>query len=124
MQVRSFLVAIVEVYNHLCHLSPSFGLQKTSGGYNLAIPEYNPASSQAFTWVAHDVGATVVPLLKQYDDPEKDISGKVYPIVTARMTFPELVKILSKGMLLPRHLHKAWFQICSISSSGEGCHIY
>ncbi|KAJ7214059.1 hypothetical protein GGX14DRAFT_696767 [Mycena pura] len=51
-------------------------LKKTDTGYVVAIPSYKVGERQAFTWVERDVPAAVLALLKNYNDPSKNISGK------------------------------------------------
>ncbi|KAJ6548803.1 hypothetical protein B0H19DRAFT_193977 [Mycena capillaripes] len=71
-------------------------MKPTPSGFNIGIPKYSPTAQQAFTWVGHDVGEAALALFKSYTS--KDVSGKVYPVVTARMTFPELAAMISKTL--------------------------
>ncbi|KAJ7912411.1 hypothetical protein B0H13DRAFT_2007472 [Mycena leptocephala] len=71
-------------------------LKKTDTGFTISVPKYSPTSLQAFSWVGHDVGQSALALLKNYTDPSKNVSGKVYPVVTAQMTFPDLAAMIAK----------------------------
>ncbi|KAJ7503774.1 hypothetical protein B0H11DRAFT_2355563 [Mycena galericulata] len=82
----------------------SFGyLRKAQDGYNLSIPQYSPESTQEFTWVGHDLGPSVLALLKHYSDPvwEQRVLGRSFPIVTARVTYPELARRISAALGKP-----------------------
>ncbi|KAJ7626834.1 NAD(P)-binding protein [Roridomyces roridus] len=72
-------------------------LKKTPAGkLDMSHPLYDTASLQAWTWVGRDVGQAALALFKNYDDPDKKVSGKVYPVVTANMTYPELAALVGK----------------------------
>ncbi|KAJ7772970.1 hypothetical protein DFH07DRAFT_952941 [Mycena maculata] len=74
-------------------------LKKTSTGFNITAPgNYSPTSLKAFSWVQRDVGESALTLLKNYTDLTKNISGKSYPVITALMTFPDLVTMISKAL--------------------------
>ncbi|KAJ6630314.1 hypothetical protein B0H10DRAFT_1984098 [Mycena sp. CBHHK59/15] len=73
-------------------------LQKTPTGWTVPITHYSAASTQDFTWVKRDVGAAVLALLKNYDDPKKGVSGKAYPVITACMTYPALAELTAKAI--------------------------
>ncbi|KAJ7123602.1 hypothetical protein C8R44DRAFT_704207 [Mycena epipterygia] len=73
-------------------------LQKTPTGFNITVPKYNPASLEAFSWIGHDLGESVLALLKSYTDSTKGVLGKSYPVVTANMTFPDLVAMIAKAL--------------------------
>ncbi|KAJ6465601.1 NAD(P)-binding protein [Mycena vitilis] len=70
----------------------------TGSGFVITIPKYTPTAQQAFSWIGHDVGEAALALFKSYTDSSKDVSGKVYPVVTARMTFPALAALISKTL--------------------------
>ncbi|KAJ7602902.1 NAD(P)-binding protein [Mycena polygramma] len=70
----------------------------TGSGFVITIPKYTPTAQQAFSWVGHDVGEAALALFKSYTDPLNNISGNVYPVVTARMTFPALAALISKTL--------------------------
>ncbi|KAJ6487253.1 hypothetical protein C8R47DRAFT_519140 [Mycena vitilis] len=73
-------------------------LKKTETGFDVAVPYYKPTEQQTFTWVEHDVPVAVLALLKNYTDPSKNISGKTYPVVTARTTYGELTALTGKAL--------------------------
>ncbi|CAK5270639.1 unnamed protein product [Mycena citricolor] len=73
-------------------------LQKTeSGSLEISVPSYGPADLQAFTWAGRDVGTAALALLKNYTDSAQLISGKAYPVITARMSFADLAGLASQG---------------------------
>ncbi|KAJ7732073.1 hypothetical protein DFH07DRAFT_968556 [Mycena maculata] len=72
-------------------------LKKTATGFDISIA-YSPTSLQSFTWVQHDLGEAALTLLKAYIDPAKDVSGKVYPLVIATMTFPALAAKIANAL--------------------------
>ncbi|KAF8193849.1 hypothetical protein K438DRAFT_1588502 [Mycena galopus ATCC 62051] len=74
------------------------GLKKTPTGFDMSIPKYTTTALQAFSWIGHDVGESVLALLKNYTDPSKNIYGKAYPVVTGYMTYPELAAMISKAL--------------------------
>ncbi|KAJ7621870.1 hypothetical protein DFH06DRAFT_1009680 [Mycena polygramma] len=74
-------------------------LQKTATGFNITVPKYSPTQLEAWTWVEHDVGESVLALIKSYTDPSKNVSGRSYPVVTANLTYPDLAAMASKGQL-------------------------
>ncbi|KAJ7110578.1 hypothetical protein C8R44DRAFT_633913 [Mycena epipterygia] len=76
----------------------ALGLKKTLTGFNISVPQYNPASLQAFSWIGHDLSASALALLKCYTDPSKNVSGKSYPVVTANMTYPDLAAMAAKAL--------------------------
>ncbi|KAJ6459658.1 hypothetical protein C8R45DRAFT_1030646 [Mycena sanguinolenta] len=61
-------------------------------------PLLYPTSLSSFTWVGHDVGEATLALLKNYNDPSKNVSGRAYPVVTGTMSFPDLATIISKAL--------------------------
>ncbi|KAJ7121677.1 hypothetical protein C8R44DRAFT_671584 [Mycena epipterygia] len=73
-------------------------LRKTDTGYNISIARYNPASTQTITWVARDLGPSVIALLRNYTDPTKNVLGKAFPVVTSIVTYPELAKRISAAI--------------------------
>ncbi|KAJ7648757.1 NAD(P)-binding protein [Mycena polygramma] len=70
----------------------------TGSGFVITIPKYTPTAQQAFSWIGHDVGEAALALFKSYTDSSKNISGNVYPVVTARMTFPAFAALISKTL--------------------------
>ncbi|KAJ6562546.1 hypothetical protein B0H19DRAFT_1069156 [Mycena capillaripes] len=76
-----------------------FGLlNKTDTGFDVAVPHFSTTDRQAFTWVERDVPTAALALLKNYTDPSKAISGKVYPIVNANITYAELAALTGKAL--------------------------
>ncbi|KAJ6585540.1 hypothetical protein B0H19DRAFT_1109989 [Mycena capillaripes] len=73
-------------------------LKKTDTGFDIAIPKFSTTDRQAFTWVEREVPAAVLALLKNYTDPSKAISGKVYPIVNANISYSELATLTGKAL--------------------------
>ncbi|KAJ7105078.1 NAD(P)-binding protein [Mycena crocata] len=73
-------------------------LSKTPTGFTIPVAKFSPASVQEFTWVTRDVGSSVLALIKSYNDGSKQISGKIYPVITAAMTYPALADITSKAL--------------------------
>ncbi|KAF7345252.1 NmrA domain-containing protein [Mycena sanguinolenta] len=73
-------------------------LRKTSTGFNISIPKYSPDAQANFTWISRDLAAASLAVFKSYTDPSKDISGRVYPVITATMTLPELATMLAQAL--------------------------
>ncbi|KAJ7095563.1 hypothetical protein C8R44DRAFT_889986 [Mycena epipterygia] len=87
------LGAFLENYYH------KFGLlKKTATGYDVAVQNYSATDRQAFTWVAREVPAATLALLKNYTDASKSISGKAYPLVTATIPYTELAAMTAKAL--------------------------
>lgn len=76
-------------------------MKKTDTGYDVAVQNYSATDRQAFTWVAREVPAATLALLKNYTDASKSISGKSYPLVTATIPYAELAALTAKGASLP-----------------------
>jgi hypothetical protein len=72
-------------------------LKKINTGFQLTVPGYPASSRQSFIWIARDLPAAALALLKNYTDPSKGINGKAYPVVTGNMTFVELAEKTAKG---------------------------
>ncbi|KAJ6477039.1 NAD(P)-binding protein [Mycena sanguinolenta] len=70
-------------------------LQRTSNGHTISVANYGPENVQAFTWVAHDLGAAVIALLTNYSDPEKFVLGTAYPVISFRATYPQLAAAIA-----------------------------
>ncbi|KAJ6599750.1 hypothetical protein DFH09DRAFT_1021187 [Mycena vulgaris] len=73
-------------------------LKKTEYGFNIAIPKFSREALHNWTWVSRDVGPAVLALLKNYDDPAKAISGKVYPVITACLTYPAVAELTAQAL--------------------------
>jgi len=73
-------------------------LKKTDTGYIIPVPKFSPTSLQGVTWVARDLGPSVLALLKNYDKPEKKINGNVYPVVTGQITYPDMAERIAKAL--------------------------
>jgi hypothetical protein len=71
-------------------------VKKADGSLELAIPRYSPTTSQAVTWVGHDLGPSALALFKNYE--RQDIKGQVFHVVTAQLSYNDLAKIFSKGL--------------------------
>lgn len=82
---------ILKIFRH-----HALGLKRTSTGFNISVPKYNPASLQAFSWIGHDLSESALALLKNYNDPAKNVADKSYPVVTANMTYPDLDAMAAK----------------------------
>ncbi|KAI0248748.1 hypothetical protein BJV78DRAFT_1233113 [Lactifluus subvellereus] len=67
-----------------------------SGTFELPIPKYSASSDQSFTWVARDLGPCVLALFKHRD--REEINNRAFPVITAKMTYPEFAKILEKSL--------------------------
>lgn len=81
-----------------------WALQKTNTGYTIPVAKYSPTSTQTFTWVANDLGPSVVALLKNYGDSTKNILGKAFPVVTFIETYPAVANKISAGTAESRKL--------------------
>ncbi|KAJ6452395.1 hypothetical protein C8R47DRAFT_1204343, partial [Mycena vitilis] len=73
-------------------------LKKTDTGYEISMPGYKATDFQAFTWVARDVPAAALALLKNYTDPSKQINGNAYPVVSATLSLGELGAKTAKAL--------------------------
>ncbi|KAJ7676791.1 hypothetical protein DFH06DRAFT_1122092 [Mycena polygramma] len=62
------------------------------------MPGYKAADRQSFMWVARDVPAAALALLKNYTDPSKQINGKAYPVVSATLSLGELGAKTAKAL--------------------------
>ncbi|KAJ7107779.1 hypothetical protein C8R44DRAFT_744368 [Mycena epipterygia] len=73
-------------------------LEKTDTGYIIPIPKYGKEDKQSVTWIAHDLGRAAVVLLYNYSNPDKDILGKQFPVVTAIFTYPEFAAAIATAI--------------------------
>ncbi|KAJ7209353.1 hypothetical protein B0H12DRAFT_424186 [Mycena haematopus] len=73
-------------------------LKKTATGYEVVVPSYKATDLQAFAWISRDVPAATLALLKNYTDPAKQINGKAYPVVNARITYGKLAELTAKAL--------------------------
>ncbi|KAF8156208.1 NAD(P)-binding protein [Mycena galopus ATCC 62051] len=71
-------------------------LKKTDDKFTVGVPNYNATDLQAFAWISHDCPAAALVLLKNYADPTKQINGKAYPVVSARMSYGALAEKTAK----------------------------
>ncbi|KAF7365654.1 NmrA domain-containing protein [Mycena venus] len=76
-------------------------LKKTPTGFDIAVPKFTREALHNWSWVTRDVGPAVLALLKNYDDPTKAISGKVFPVVNSCVTYPELAEMCAKALGVP-----------------------
>ncbi|KAJ7162902.1 hypothetical protein C8R46DRAFT_954228 [Mycena filopes] len=72
-------------------------LKKTDKGYTFAVPIPATAPVQ-FTWIGREVPAATLALLKNYSDPSKDLNGKAYTVVNAKMTYSELTAKMAAAL--------------------------
>ncbi|KAJ7094241.1 hypothetical protein C8R43DRAFT_1092448 [Mycena crocata] len=76
-----------------------FGLlKKTATGFSVTMPHSRPTDLQTFSWIERDLPAAALALLKNYTDPTKNVSGKSYPIVNARISYGELAAETAKAL--------------------------
>ncbi|KAJ7270295.1 hypothetical protein C8J57DRAFT_1226949 [Mycena rebaudengoi] len=73
-------------------------LQKTDDGYTIPTPKFTAESHQLVTWSRREIGTAVLVLAKNYSDASKGVLGKTYPVVMARVTYPELAKAISQAL--------------------------
>ncbi|KAJ7741375.1 hypothetical protein B0H16DRAFT_1862416, partial [Mycena metata] len=74
------------------------GLQKTATGFDIAVPIFGPTDANAFTWIGRDYPATVLALLKNYEDPSRNILGRSYHVINTVMTYPEIAAMAAKAL--------------------------
>ncbi|KAJ7769425.1 hypothetical protein B0H16DRAFT_1881953 [Mycena metata] len=72
-------------------------LKKTPTGYTFSWP-LPPSKRLQFAWIGRDVPAAALALLKNYTDGSKlkEINGKAYAVVNAKMSHAELAEKMSK----------------------------
>ncbi|KAJ7366507.1 hypothetical protein DFH08DRAFT_1003555 [Mycena albidolilacea] len=71
---------------------------KTDNGYDIAVPILKATDLQSYAWIARDVPATALALLKNYTDPAKKINGKTYPIVSAIISGAKLAELAGQAL--------------------------
>ncbi|KAJ7670835.1 hypothetical protein DFH06DRAFT_1468541 [Mycena polygramma] len=67
-------------------------LKKTPTGFDIGVPMFKRESPYN-----RDLGAAIA-LLKSYNDPDKGVSGNVYPVISACLTYPALAELVSKAL--------------------------
>ncbi|KAJ7063932.1 hypothetical protein C8F01DRAFT_1129901 [Mycena amicta] len=72
-------------------------------GYSITLPIVTAATHPSMVWVERDVPATVLALLKAYNDPDAGlvVNGGVFPVVTTRKSFGEVAKAFSDAIGVP-----------------------
>ncbi|KAJ7210682.1 hypothetical protein B0H12DRAFT_1157267 [Mycena haematopus] len=73
-------------------------MKKTDNGYDIAYPILKATDVMSYAWVARDVPAAALALLRNYTDPTKQINGKAYPVVNATLSCSELAEIAGKAL--------------------------
>ncbi|KAF7361036.1 NmrA domain-containing protein [Mycena sanguinolenta] len=68
-------------------------LKKTDAGYNMSVPICNVTTIATYAWISRDVPAAVLALLNNYTDPTKEINGKAYPVVNAKLSYGQLAEM-------------------------------
>ncbi|KAF8202723.1 hypothetical protein K438DRAFT_1965210 [Mycena galopus ATCC 62051] len=71
-------------------------LTKTANGYNLSTPSFKADDPHTFAWISRDVPAATLALLRSYNDPTKQVDGKEFPVVAARMSYGKLAEMIGK----------------------------
>jgi len=71
------------------------------GSYELGIPHYSATATNAITWIKHDLGASVLALLKHYQDRADEILNKTFYVANAHITYPAFTEILSQAIGKP-----------------------
>ncbi|KAJ7752599.1 NAD(P)-binding protein [Mycena metata] len=71
-------------------------LKQTSSGYNIPVATFTANTTQAFTWVGHDLGAATVALLTHHTDPSKGVLGSAYPVISFVCTYAEVAAAIAK----------------------------
>ncbi|KAF7361046.1 NmrA domain-containing protein [Mycena sanguinolenta] len=73
-------------------------LKKTATGYTIAAPSFNATNIQDFIWIARDVPAAALALLRNYADPTKQVNGKTYSVVSVRLSYGKLAELTAKAL--------------------------
>ena len=74
-------------------------MKTPEGSLEVQIPKYSPTATQALTWVARDLGPSVLALFKNYET-KKDLWYQTYHAVAAQASYTELADIFQKGLSL------------------------
>ncbi|KAF7373103.1 NmrA domain-containing protein [Mycena sanguinolenta] len=69
----------------------------TGPDYILPVSNFRPEATQTFTWT-RDIGPAAVALLKNYTSISNSVLGKVFPVVTGIMTYPEVAAKISAAL--------------------------
>lgn len=65
--------------------------------YELKIPCFSATTTNALAWVESALGPSVLALLTHYQDRANEILNQTFYVANAKMTYPELAAVLSKG---------------------------
>ncbi|KAJ7605263.1 hypothetical protein DFH06DRAFT_1150650 [Mycena polygramma] len=79
--LENFWTLILEEKSTGMHL-----LKKTPTGFDIGVPMFKREAPHKWTW--------------SYNDPDKGVSGKVYPVISTCLTYPALVELASKSAAL------------------------
>ncbi|KAF7986297.1 hypothetical protein HWV62_35244 [Athelia sp. TMB] len=63
-----------------------------SGTYELRVPHYSATKTQAITWIEHDLGPSVLALLKHYEDRADEVLNKTFYVANAHITYPNFAE--------------------------------
>ncbi|KAF7973254.1 hypothetical protein HWV62_15771 [Athelia sp. TMB] len=69
--------------------------------YEIKIPLFGPTKTIALLWVEHELGQSVLALLKHYQDRADEVLNKTFYVANAQITFPEFAEVLSKAIGKP-----------------------
>ncbi|KAJ7618904.1 hypothetical protein DFH06DRAFT_1342476 [Mycena polygramma] len=98
LQTSGFANATVHLGGFLENFWTMRLLKKTPTGFDIGVPMFRREAPHKWTWVSRDLGAAVLALLKSYNDPDKAVSGKIYPVITACLTYPAIAELASKAL--------------------------
>ncbi|KAJ6585901.1 hypothetical protein B0H19DRAFT_1206959 [Mycena capillaripes] len=73
-------------------------LAKGDAGYTIPVAKYGPHDIQSVTWVARDLGAAALALLKNYTNSSTGVIGKTYPVVSFRCSYTQLAAEIAEGI--------------------------
>lgn len=65
--------------------------------YELKIPCFSATATNIVVWIENALGTSVLALLNHYQDRANEILNQTFHVVNAKITYPELAAILSKG---------------------------
>lgn len=65
--------------------------------YELKIPCFSATATNVVVWIENALGTSVLALLNHYQDRADEILNQSLYVVNAKITYPELAAVLSKG---------------------------
>ncbi|EGN92972.1 hypothetical protein SERLA73DRAFT_190344 [Serpula lacrymans var. lacrymans S7.3] len=76
-------------------------LRKSDSGFELTMPLQSESTPLQFTWIGHDLGPSVLILLKNYQSRQDEILGQTFHLISENVTFGNFAQALENAFGVP-----------------------